>query len=239
MSKSDASWLPGPTDLDWIDAANAPVHPVLEAIAAEAEPEGIPILDRDSGRVLEALAGGRTRIVEVGTASGYSTLCLALGQGPDGQIVTIDPDPDRTARARAFWRRAGVGDARIAVVNEPALAAFAAGRSELDGPFDLAFIDALKPEYSGYLEALLPRLAPNALVLADNVLWGGRTSGARPERAGDGTEALRSFVTGVLRDPRFVGTVLPVGDGLLVAAFRPEGRPGDARPSDGSADGRG
>jgi predicted O-methyltransferase YrrM len=219
--KSDRSWLPDGTDLDWIESISAEPHPVLVAMEAAAEPEGIPILDRHSGRVLSTLAVGRTRIVEVGTAIGYSTLCLALGSGPAGRIATIDPDRDRTDRARAFWRTAEVADERIAVVNAPALDAFAAGEAALAGPFDLAFIDALKPEYPAYLEALRPRLAPGALLIADNVLWSGRTSGGRPPRPGDGTDALRTFCREVLSDSRFVGTILPVGDGLLVAAWNP------------------
>jgi caffeoyl-CoA O-methyltransferase len=220
--KSDRSWLPTDTDLDWIESTGAEPHPALVAIEAAAEPEGIPILDRASGRVLSTLAVGRTGIVEVGTAIGYSTLCLALGSGPAGRIVTIDPDRERTTRARGFWRSAGVADERVVLVNAPALDAFAAGEPALAGPFDLAFIDALKPEYPAYLESLRPRLAPGALLIADNVLWSGRTSGGRPPRPGDGTDALRLFCREVLADPRFVGTILPVGDGLLVAAWNPD-----------------
>ena len=76
--KFDEAWAPGATDLDWIESAASPVHPVLAAIEAAAEPDRIPILDRASGRVLAAVAAGRTRIVEVGTAYGYSTLWMAL-----------------------------------------------------------------------------------------------------------------------------------------------------------------
>src|SRR4051812_2559064 len=220
MARRDRSWSPGDADLDWIEATARAPHPVLLEMEAAAGPEGIPILNRDSGRMLAVLAVGRRRAVEVGTAIGYSTLWTAFGQGDAGTIVTIDPDRDRTDRARAFWRRAGVADSRITVVNAPALDAFAAAEPALAGPFDLAFIDALKPEYPDYLDALRPRLAPGALVVADNVLWSGRTSGSRPAREGDGTEALREFASTVLRDAAFEGTILPVGDGLLVAAFR-------------------
>jgi predicted O-methyltransferase YrrM len=219
--KSDRSWMPDETDLDWIEATAPEPHAVLVAMEAAAEPEGIPILDRASGRVLATLAATRGRIVEVGTAIGYSTLWMGLAQPAGGQIVTIDPDRARTDRARGFWRQAGIDDARIEVVNAPALEAFAAGVPELAGPFDLAFVDALKDEYPAYAEALRPRLAPGALLVADNVLWSGRTSGAKPPRPGDGTDALRAFCREILRDPRFVGTILPVGDGLLVATWRP------------------
>ena len=215
-------YVPSVVDRAWIEASAAPVHPVLAMIETAAEPDGIPILDREAGRVLTALAAGRRRIVEVGTAYGYSTLCLALGQPSDGTITTIDPDRSRTERARGWWRQARIPDARIVVVNRPALDAFAAATAEpaLAGPFDLAFIDALKHEYRAYLEAIVPRLAPGALVIADNVLWTGRVSGERPSSPGDDTDVLRAFNAAVLRDPRFVATILPVGDGLLLAGFR-------------------
>ena len=215
-------YVPTVVDRAWIEASAAPVHPVLAMIETAAEPDGIPILDREAGRVLTALAAGRRRIVEVGTAYGYSTLCLALGQPSDGMITTIDPDRSRTDRARGWWRQAGILDARIVVVNRPALDAFAAATAEpaLAGPFDLAFVDALKHEYGAYVEAIVPRLAPGALVIADNVLWTGRVSGERPSSPGDDTDVLRAFNAAVLRDPRFVATILPVGDGLLLAGFR-------------------
>ena len=222
MSKSDRTWFPDSTDLDWIEATARAPHAVLLEMEAVADPEGIPILSRDSGRMLAILAGGRRRVVEVGTAIGYSTLwmALALAEPRDGTIVTIDPDRERTDRARAFWRRAGVPDERVSVVNAPALDAFAAGTPELAGPFDLAFIDALKDEYSDYVRELRPRLAPGALVVADNVLWSGRTTGARPARDGDGTEALREFCREMSSDPAYETTILPIGDGLLIAALR-------------------
>ena len=220
MAKNDRTWIPDRVDLHWIESLASPLPPALEAIDTADEPLGIPSGDRDSGRVLRVLAGGRRRIVEVGTAYGFSTLWLALGQPAGGTIVTIDPDRERTDLARGWWRQAGIADERITVVNAPALDAFAAGDPALAGPFDLAFIDALKPEYEAYLEALTTRLAPGALVTADNVLWSGRASGARPVEAGDAnTEALRAFDAAVLGDPRFAATILPVGDGLLIASW--------------------
>ena len=216
--KNDRGWLPGAVEADWVEGLARPLPPALAAIEAAAQPADIPIVDRDSGRVLAALAAGRRRIVEVGTAYGYSTLWLALGQPLDGTVVTIDPDRERTDLARAWWREAGIADERITIVSAKALEAFGAADPALAGPFDLAFIDALKPEYGDYLEALVPRLAPGALVIADNVLWSGRV--ADPAVTDANTAALRAFDTAVLGDPRFQATILPVGDGLLVAGFR-------------------
>ena len=216
--KNDKEWVPGAREMRWIEGLTMPLLPALEAIEAAADPGRIPIVDRDSGRVLAAHAAGRRRIVEVGTAYGYSTLWLALGQPSDGTIVTIDPDRSRTDLARAWWREAGIADGRITVVNAKALDAFAGGDASLAGPFDLAFIDALKPEYQAYFDALVPRLSPGALVVADNVLWSGRVTDAAitdPD-----TTALRDFDAVVLGDPRFTATILPVGDGLLIAGLR-------------------
>ena len=214
-------YVPSAADRDWIESTAEPIHPALAAIEAAAGPEGIPILDRESGRVLTVMVAGRRRIVEVGTAYGYSTLWMALGAAPDSTIVTIDPDRARTGLARGWWSQAGIADERIAVVNRPALEAFAAGESEpaLTGPFDFAFIDALKEEYPAYLEAIVPRLLPGAIVVADNVLWSGGVSGDKPARGGGSTEALRAFDEAVLHDTRFNATILPVGDGLLVASY--------------------
>lgn len=219
--RTDRTWSPSEQDFDWIESLGRPIHPELAALEEAARPGRIPILDRDAGRVLAALVADRRRIVEVGTAIGYSTLWMALGQPADGTIVTIDPDAGRQAVAREHWRRAGIADERIRLVSDKALDAFASNLPDLAGPFDLAFIDALKEEYVAYLDALLPRLTVGALVVADNVLWSGRTSGARPSRPGDGTDDLRAFSARVLGDPRFTGSILAVGDGLLVASWRP------------------
>jgi len=219
--KDDRDWIPDATDLDWIESLAMSPADALLAMEADAEPEGIPIVSRDSGRILQVLAASRRRIVEVGTAIGYSTLWMALGQPAGGTIVTLDPDVSRTDRARARWREAGVADDQITVVNARALTAFGQDDPVLAGPFDLAFIDAIKAEYQAYVEALVPRLATNALVVADNVLWSGRASGTRPSDPDDeNVRSLRSFDRAMLGDQRFHSTILPVGDGLLIAAYR-------------------
>ncbi len=234
--KRDRGWLPEAADHDYIEALAGPLHPALAAIEEEAfaaRPR-VPILDRPSGRVLAVLAVDRRAIVEVGTAIGFSTLWMALAMPPGARIVTIDPDSGRTDRARAHWRAAGIADVAIEVVNRPALDAFAAALPALAGPFDLAFVDALKHEYGAYVEALVPRLAPGALLAVDNVLWSGRVSGGRPAGDDESTGHLRTFNAALLRDPRFRATILPVGDGLLVGTFTGDGRRGQPPPSGGT-----
>jgi predicted O-methyltransferase YrrM len=219
MSTSDG-YLPGRADASYIEATGQAPHPAILAIEEAARPEDVPILDRAGGRVLAALAAGRSRIVEVGTAFGYSTLWMALAQPAGGTIVTLDPDRSRTDRARTWWRSAGIPDEQITVINRPALDAFAAGHDEpaLDGPFDLVFVDALKDEYGAYLQALRARLAPGALIVADNVLWSGTV--ADPGSTRSGAAALRAFNASVLADPTLAATILPLGDGLLIATVR-------------------
>src|SRR5215208_5405749 len=113
MARTDPTWAPGQADLDWIESTGRPPHPVfLQIESAASGLRRIPILSRESGRVLAVLAANRRRIVEVGTAIGYSTLWMALAMPSDGTIVTIDPDESRTARARDHWRAAGVSDDR-------------------------------------------------------------------------------------------------------------------------------
>ena len=222
-------YVPDATDLDFIASVTPDPEPAVLTLEADGLRDRMPIVDRPTGHLLRVLAHGRRRIVEVGTAIGYSTLWLALGSAPDGTIVTIDPDATRTARARGYWRAAGIPDGRISVVAMPALDAFAADVPELRGPFDLAFIDALKPEYAAYVEALVPRLAPGALVLADNVLYGGLVagrSGFREETASElrSGDALRAFDAAILADPRFSATIVPMCDGILLATYVGEGR---------------
>ena len=220
MSKDDRAWIPGAADLDYIDAIARPLPAFLAEFESDSLAHGIPIVDRDAARVLAVLAADRRRIVEVGAAWGWSTLWMALAQPAGGTVVTIEPDERRIEIAREWWRKAGVTDGRIEVVRAKALEAFGRDEPALAGPFDMAFIDALKPEYGAYVDALVPRLAPGAIVTADNVLWSGRTSGARADDRGGDTAALQAFNAAILRDPRFTATILPVGDGLLLATYR-------------------
>ena len=160
--------------------------------------------------------------MEVGTAYGYSTLWLALGQPAGGTIVTIDPDQSRTDLARGWWREAGIADERITVVNAPALDAFAAGDPALAGPFDLVFIDALKPEYGAYVEALVGAAGARVPWSSPTTSCGAGGSRARDRRGRrrehERAARVRSPRSSPIRGSR--ATILPLGDGLLVASWR-------------------
>ena len=203
-------------DLQYIDSLHGELSPVFAKMDEQGAKDSIPIVATAVGRALFVLvrATGAKRVVEVGTAIGYSALWMALALPPDGRIVTIDPDRERTARARAFWKEAGVSD-RIEVRNARALDEL----PRLDGPFDLAFIDALNPEYEGYLAATLPLLRAGGTVVVDNLLWDGRASGA--VAADDAsTNAIREFNRKFVKHPSLDATILPVGDGLGIGVKR-------------------
>jgi len=203
-------------DLQYLERVHPAAGRVLGRMQDEGRREGIPIVATAVARFLHVAVAARRpqRVLEVGTAIGYSTAWMALALPRGGKITTIDPDRERTARARRFWHQLQV-DRRIEVVNAPALEVL----NELRPGFDACFLDALKEEYSGYLAGALRLLRPGALILADNLLWGGRV--ARDGKHGDGsTRALWAFNRRFLRHPRLAATILPVGDGLGFAVVR-------------------
>jgi caffeoyl-CoA O-methyltransferase len=201
-------------DRDYLLGLHRPLDPVLADMLAQGRAEGIPIVDPLSGRLLQALVASRQPrlVVEVGTAIGFSTLWMATALPHDGRIQTIDPDRERTERARAFWRRAGVAE-RIEVINEPGLKAL----PRLGPGIDFAFIDALKTEYSSYLDLLLPRMRPRGVIAADNLLWSGRVAAGVED---ENTSALRAFNQRFMIEPRLYATIVPVGDGIGIGVVR-------------------
>ena len=206
------------------DAVNtylASLHPEPDPVRAEmqahADRAGIPIVTPDTGELLETLAAatGARRIVEVGTAIGVSTLHLARGLREGGAVVSFEIDPARHEAARDYLERAGLSD-RVDLRLEDARS----GLARLDGPFDLAFIDAVKQQYGDYLEGVLRILRPGALVVADNVLMSGTVATGRPD--GGWSQAhianARAFNERLYAHPEIeVATVLPVGDGVALA----------------------
>jgi caffeoyl-CoA O-methyltransferase len=187
---------------------------LLREMEERAAREDLPISDPEVGRLLALLAraSGARRILEIGTAIGYGTLWLARG-APAARVVTLDPDAGRLAAARDYLTRGGVID-RVELVEGAALDEL----PRLAGPFDLAYIDAVKTEYRRYLDLLLPRLRVGGLVVADNLLWKGQIAeptGTTPEDAE--TRALRAFNGYLMIHPQLEAVILPFGDGLGLA----------------------
>jgi caffeoyl-CoA O-methyltransferase len=151
-------------------------------------------------------------VVEVGTFTGYSALCMARALPQGGRLVCFDLSEEWTTLAREAWDRAGIAD-RVELRIGPA--AETLGSLEADGPVDFVFIDADKPGYTTYWDLLVPRLSPGGLVVADNVLQGGAV--ADPDDRDANVEAIRAFNDKVAADPRMETLLLPVYDGLTVA----------------------
>jgi predicted O-methyltransferase YrrM len=203
-----------PAQESYLEHLLPPRDPLLAEMEVRAAAEGIPISDPEVGRLLAILAraAGARRIVEVGTAIGYGTLCLARG-APEARVVSIDCDPERLAVARGYLERGGVAD-RVELVEGVALDVL----SRLAGPFDLAYIDAVKQEYRRYLDLLLPHLRVGGLVAIDNLLWKGYVA-APPEGEEEEPEttALRAFNGYLMSHPQLQAVVLPLADGLGLA----------------------
>jgi caffeoyl-CoA O-methyltransferase len=163
------------------------------------------------GRFLELLvhAIGATRILEFGTYSGYSSISMAAALAPGGRIDTCEIDEKHAAVANRYIEEAGYSD-RITVHLGPALETV----ERLEGEFDFVFIDADKPNYVNYYEAVVPRLAAGGLIAADNTLWSGRVLDESDDS--EGTLAIRAFNEHVLADERVVSVMLTVRDGVTL-----------------------
>src|SRR6185369_6059498 len=114
-------------------------------------------------------------VIELGTFTGYSALCMARALPKGGRVLCIDESEQWTAIAKKYWLRAGVQD-RIELRLGQAIPVLKSLEPEIE--FDLAFIDAQKTEYDAYYELVLPRMRRNGLILFDNMLWGGRLGSA-------------------------------------------------------------
>lgn len=158
--------------------------------------------------MLTSLIGAR-QAIEIGTFTGYSSLCVARGLPPDGRLLCCDQSDEWTSIARRYWERGGVAD-KIELRIAPALDTLDALPAE--PTFDLAFIDADKTNYMNYLDRLVPRIRTGGLILVDNVLWSGRVVDDDAQDAD--TVAIKQFNDHVAADARLDVVMLPVGDGL-------------------------
>lgn len=150
-------------------------------------------------------------ILELGTYTGYSAICLARGLDPKGKLITIDVNDELETMVRGFFEESGLAsqiDYRL-------------GRAldilpDLPGPFDLVFLDADKINYSRYFDLLIDKLSPGGVILADNVLWSGKVVGAENKKQDKDTRALLEFNKKIQDDPRVENALLPLRDGLLM-----------------------
>ena len=147
-------------------------------------------------------------ILEIGTYTGYSALCMAEGLQPNGKLITIDINEELEDRVRRYFHQAGledridyrIGDARQVL-------------RSLDETFDLVFIDADKENYAQYFDLVIDRVNLNGIILADNVLWSGKVLDEKPDKD---TRAILEFNDKIQRDPRVENVLLPIRDGMMM-----------------------
>ena len=192
-------------------------EPVLLEMEAEARANGFPIVERLVGVTLELLARsiGARRVFELGSVYGYSAYWFARAVGPDGEVHCTDGDPENEPKALAYLGRAGlVGPIRWHVGE--AVEQLAA----VDGDFDVVYDDIDKDGYPAAWRAASERVRVGGLYVCDNVLWYGRvaTSESRPDPQHHGTTAaILEHNRLVAEDPRYLSTIVPTRDGVLVA----------------------
>jgi caffeoyl-CoA O-methyltransferase len=204
-----------------------PPEPQLAALAEETRQTltaPAMLTGTVEGRFLQTLVffAQPRRVLELGTYSGYSALSMAAALPPDGRLITCELSEERAAVARRYFEASPWAD-RIELRLGPALETL----DELQGPFDLVFIDADKGNYLAYYERAIELLSAHGLIVADNTLWSGRVVevDGEPAPEGDGgegeeptpeTRALREFNAHVRRDPRVVSVMLTVRDGITL-----------------------
>jgi caffeoyl-CoA O-methyltransferase len=207
------------TDLNaYIGAHSSPPDAVLVELADETarrfpDNEGMQI-GPEQGTFMTVLAKlMRARdAIEIGTFTGYSSICLARGLAAAGTLLCCDVSEEWTSIARRYWEKAGVAD-RIDLRLGPGLDTVRALPS--DATFDLAFIDADKTGYVSYWDEIVPRIRPGGAILVDNTLSHGRVLDESDDNPN--VAAIRAFNTRAVADDRVVVVLLPLGDGLTLA----------------------
>jgi predicted O-methyltransferase YrrM len=188
--------------------------PLVREMEELAARDRVPIVEWETARFLATLtlALQPRRVLEVGTAIGFSTLHIAEQLPPGGRIVTLERDEQRIGQARDFLGRAGVLD-RVEIVEGDALETLPG----IDGPFDMLFLDATKGEYRRYLEIAEAKSSERAVLLVDNLLMEGEVAlpdGAPTSWNPSSLAVARELNPELVRSDRWLGSVLPIGDGV-------------------------
>lgn len=195
---------------------------VLLDVAKEGARRNLPLVDPEVGALLhvQAAAIGARRILEIGTAIGYSGIWLSRALPPDGLLITIEIDAGRAAEARANFDRAGVGDRANVMIGDAARLV-----AKVSGPFDLIFQDGDKRQYVPLLDPLIALLRPRGLLMTDNVLWDGEVAPgfiSSPQRDPRDTEAVVSYNRRLSSEPRLLTAWVPIRDGVAISVKKRE-----------------
>lgn len=220
MANTPKSLALGPDLHSYLVAHGTPPDPVLSRLIADTEAMGDIArmqISPEQGALLTMLAKilGAHLIVEVGTFTGYSSVCLARGLAEGGRLICCDVSTEYTARAVQAWKEAALDD-RVDLRIAPAADTLRAMPS--DPPIDFAFIDADKGGYAVYYEEIVTRMRPGGVIAVDNVLWSGRV--VDPSDTSADTAAIRAFNDMVAADGRVDAVMLPIADGLTLLRKR-------------------
>lgn len=151
-------------------------------------------------------------ILEIGTYTGYSGICMARGLGKGGKLITLDINDELETMVRGFFEESGLGD-KIDYRLGNAMEII----PTLSGPFDMVFIDADKINYSNYYEMIIDKMNPGGIILADNVLWSGKILVDKNQTIDKNTQAILDFNSMIQNDPRVENALLPIRDGVMIA----------------------
>jgi predicted O-methyltransferase YrrM len=208
-----------PEALEWyLGSLNRFDDPVLLDVARQGEALRLPIINAEVGALLRVMtiASGAKRILEIGTAIGYSTLWLAGTLPEDGMVLSMEVDVERARLARENFRKADMAE-RINVMVGDAQRLVA----KVAGPFDLIFQDGDKKLYGPMLDRLVELLRPGGLLITDNVLWDGEVVPglvASPARDPEDTKAIADYNDQLASHPDLITTVIPLRDGVALSA---------------------
>jgi caffeoyl-CoA O-methyltransferase len=209
-----------PAVSDYLLAHCSPADRVLRDLAEETHAKFPPAdaemqISHDEGELLTMLVRltGVRYAVEVGTFTGYSSICIARGLQPGGRLLACDVSPEWTGIARGYWERAGLTD-RIELRLAPALETLRG--LDADPVIDFGFVDADKTGYPDYYDELVPRLRPGGLLVFDNVLRGGRV--LHPSERSD--QVVAALNDRIVTDERVESVMLPVRDGVTLVRKR-------------------
>src|SRR5438874_5627155 len=191
--------------------------PVLDGIARDNQTRGLPLVDAEVGALLRVLATavGAKRILEIGTAIGYSGIWLAGALPPGGMLVTLEMDEDRARRARENFARAGIADRANVIIGDAQRML-----AKVSGPFDLVFQDGDKQLYTPLLDRLVGLLRPGGLLVTDNVLWDGEVVPGfvkAPHQDVEETRAIADYNDRVSAHPGLLTAIVPMRDGLSIS----------------------
>lgn len=204
----------------YLGGLNRLADPVLVEIARYGAEHDLPLIDAEVGGLLRVVttAIGARRALEIGTAVGYSGIWLAGALPPDGQLLTLELDPDRARIARDNFSRAGLAD-RVSVIVGDAQRMLA----KVSGPFDVIFQDSDKQLYGPMLDRLVELLRPRGLLITDNVLWDGEVVPgfvAQPKKNAEDTRAIAEYNQRLSAHPELMTSIIPLRDGVAVSVKR-------------------